>query len=160
MEALLPISIVVALLAGIFFQIVQMFPWLAAWPAFAAWASFFFCGGDDKALAKSYITNFSGMAHSAVFLFLYGLIGIQSPIALTIVVTVLVFVMCIEGSTKLLATIPGQFLGAAVFFGNLNIFKGTLWEVLFHTAVMMLVGNLLGIISVKITGMVQKKNPA
>ncbi len=54
------------------------------------------------------------------------------------------------GAFGLLATIPAQFVGAAVFFGNLGLHKGDLVETIVHTAVCMLIGNLAGLLSAKL----------
>jgi hypothetical protein len=50
----------------------------------------------------------------------------------------------------LLSAIPGQFVGAAVFFGNLGAHKGDITLTLVNTAVCMLIGNLAGILSAKL----------
>jgi hypothetical protein len=65
--------------------------------------------------------------------------------------------MTMEGNIPLLSAIPGQFVGAAVFFGNLGGHKGDIVITLVNTAVCMLIGNFAGILSAKLPGFFQKK---
>ncbi|MBF0530959.1 MAG: DUF1097 domain-containing protein [Deltaproteobacteria bacterium] len=128
---------------------------VVAWPAFAGWACFFFCGGQIKDAPKSYICSLSGAIHSAVILFIWSQLTNSNVAVLPLFILVLGFTLTIEGATKLLSSIPAQFLGAAVYFGNMSG-KG-LWEALFHTAIMLLLGNIIGIISIVVPPLFQKK---
>jgi hypothetical protein len=78
-------------------------------------------------------------------------------IFLSVIIGVLCFLMTFEGNIALLSAIPGQFVGASGFFGNLCGHDGAIWATRVSTFVCMLIGNLFGIVSVKITNMVSKK---
>ena len=155
--ALLPISIVLGVLCGLWFQITVWIPWLVAWVGFAAWASFFYAGGDNSGFAKSLSANVAGMLQGSFFFWLWVQYGSGSMIFLSVIIGVLCFLMTFEGNIALLSAIPGQFVGASGFFGNLCGHDGAIWATLVSTFVCMLIGNLFGIVSVKITNMVSKK---
>lgn len=154
---LLPVSISIGVLCGLWFQITMWLPWLVAWVGYAAWASFYYAGGDQKALGKSIAANVAGMVQGAVFFWLWTQFGGGNIILLSIWIGVFCFVMTIEGNIPLLSAIPGQFLGAAVFFGNLGGHKGDIWVTLGNTFVCMLIGNLAGILSAKLPGLVKQQ---
>lgn len=59
--ALLPVSISIGVLCGIWFHLTVMVPWLVAWVGYAAWASFYYAGGNQEALGKSIAANVAGM---------------------------------------------------------------------------------------------------
>ena len=67
------------------------------------------------------------------------------------------FVMTIEGNFPFLSAIPGQFVGAAVFFGNLGAHQGDIMATLINTCVCMLIGNCAGILSARIPDWFKKK---
>jgi len=150
--ALLPVSISIGILCGLWFFITTQVVWLVAWVGYAAWASFYFAGGNKEAVLKSYVANLAGMLQGALFFWSWLQFGGGSTLLLSIWIGVFCFVMTIEGNIKLLATIPGQFIGAAVYFGNFFHHapqKWDVWDVLINTAVCMLIGNLAGILSAK-----------
>ncbi|MFH1138258.1 MAG: DUF1097 domain-containing protein [Pseudomonadota bacterium] len=159
MKGLLPVSISIGILTALWFEITNQIPWLAAWIGFAAWASYYYAGGDTKALPKSYLANLAGMVQGAIFFWLWVGYGGGNLQVLSVIIGIFCFVMTMEGASGLLSAIPGQFVGAAVFFGNLGLHKGDIWETLLHTAVCMLCGNLFGILSAKAPGWFQKKEP-
>ena len=68
--------------------------------------------------------------------------------------------MTIEGNIPLLSAIPGQFVGGAVFFGNLGAHKGDIVATLVNTFVIMLIGNFAGILSAKLPDLFKKKEVA
>ena len=150
---LLPVSISIGVLCGLWFQITMWLPWLVAWVGYAAWASFYYAGGDQKALGKSIAANVAGMVQGAVFYWLWTQFGGGNVILLSIWIGVFCFVMTIEGNIPLLTAIPGQFVGAAVYFGNLGGHKGDIWVTLGNTLVCMLIGNFAGLLSAKLPGL-------
>lgn len=158
--ALLPVSISIGILCGIWFHITVLVPWLMAWVGYAAWASFYYAGGDKAALPKSIAANLAGMIQGALFFWIWTQIGGSSMIALSVIIGIFCFVMTIEGNLGLLAAIPGQFVGAAVFFGNLGAHEGNIWLTLVNTAVCMLIGNLAGLLSAKLPDLFKKEQPA
>lgn len=154
---LLPVSISIGLLCGIWFHITTMIPWLIAWAGFAAWASFYYAGGNAEGLKKSIAANVAGMVQGAFFFWLWTMAGAGSIPVLSLIIGVFCFVMTIEGNIPLLSLIPGQFLGAAVFFGNLGGHKGDIVATLVSTFVCMLIGNFAGILSAKLPDLFKKK---
>ncbi len=158
--ALLPISISIGVLCGIWFHITVLIPWLTAWIGYAAWASFYFAGGNKEALTKSIAANVAGMVQGAIFYWVWLTLGGGSLTLLSVLIGLFCFVMTIEGNIPLLSAIPGQFVGAAVFFGNLGAQKGDILAALANTFVCMLIGNLAGILSAKLPDLFKKKEVA
>ena len=158
--ALLPVSISIGVLCGIWFHLTVMVPWLVAWVGYAAWASFYYAGGNQEALGKSIAANVAGMVQGALFFWLWVTFGGGNMILLSVWIGLFCFVMTIEGNIPLLSAIPGQFVGAAVFFGNLGAHKGDIVATLVNTFVCMLIGNLAGILSAKLPDLFKKKETA
>lgn len=158
--ALLPVSISIGILCGLWFHITVLVPWLIAWVGYAAWASFYYAGGDEKALPKSLVANFAGMIQGALFFWAWTQIGGGSMIVLSIMIGIFCFVMTMEGNLALLSAIPGQFVGAAAYFGNLGAHNSDIWATLINTLVCMLIGNLAGLLSAKLPGIFKKSEPA
>ena len=158
--ALLPVSISIGVLCGIWFHLTVMIPWLVAWVGYAAWASFYYAGGNQDALAKSIAANVAGMVQGALFFWLWVTFGAGSMILLSAWIGLFCFVMTIEGNIPLLSAIPGQFVGAAVFFGNLGGHKGDIAATLVSTFVCMLIGNFAGLLSAKLPDFFKKKEAA
>ena len=158
--ALLPVSISIGILCALWFQITVMVPWLIAWIGYAAWASFYYAGGDKEALPKSIAANAAGMLQGAIFYWLWVKFGGGNMLLLSAWIGVFCFTMTIEGNIPILVKIPGQFVGAAVFFGNLGAHKGDIWLTLLNTFVCMLIGNFAGILSAKLPDMFKKKEVA
>lgn len=148
--ALLPVSISIGVLCGLWFYLTTQISWLVAWVGYAAWASFYYAGGNSQALYKSYAANVAGMVQGALFFWLWLQFGGGSMALLSAWIGVFCFVMTIEGNISLLSAIPGQFVGAAVFFGNLGGHKGDIIVTLVNTAACMLIGNVAGIVSAKL----------
>ncbi len=158
--ALLPVSISIGVLCGIWFHLTVMVPWLVAWVGYAAWASFYYAGGNQEALGKSIAANVAGMVQGALFFWLWVTFGGGNMILLSVWIGLFCFVMTIEGNIPLLSAIPGQFVGAAVFFGNLGGHKGDIVATLVNTFVCMLIGNLAGILSARLPDLFKKKETA
>jgi uncharacterized protein DUF1097 len=158
--ALLPISISIGVLCGLWFHVTVLVPWLVAWVGYAAWASFYYAGGDTEALPKSIAANFAGMIQGALFFFVWTQIGGGSMIVLSIMIGIFCFVMTMEGNLSFLDKIPGQFVGAAAYFGNLGAHEGDIWVTLINTLVCMLIGNVAGLLSAKLPGIIKKPEPA
>jgi len=71
--------------------------WLVAWVGYAAWASFYYAGGNKDALLKSYAANLAGMVQGAIFFWLFLTFGGGSMLVLSVLIGVFCFVMTIEG---------------------------------------------------------------
>ena len=113
---LLPVSISIGVLCGLWFFITTQVAWLVAWVGYAAWASFYYAGGNKDGLFKSIAANIVGMVQGAIFFWSWKEFGGGSMVLLSVWIGVFCFVMTIEGNIGLLSAIPGQFVGAAVFF--------------------------------------------
>jgi hypothetical protein len=157
---LLPVSISIGVLCALWFQMTQWVPWLIAWVGYAAWASFYYAGGNKEALLKSIAANIAGMTQGALFFWLWLQFGGGSILLLSLWIGVFCFVMTIEGNIPLLSAIPGQFVGAAVFFGNLGAHEGDIPTTLINTMVCMVIGNFAGILSAKLPDLFKSKPQA
>ena len=158
--ALLPVSISIGILCGLWFHVTVLVPWLIAWVGYAAWASFYYAGGNKEALPKSIAANFAGMIQGAIFFWLWTQVGGGNMIALSVLIGLFCFVMTMEGNIGLLSAIPGQFVGAAAYFGNLGAHNGEIWPTLLNTMVCMLIGNLAGLLPAKLPEMFKKSESA
>ncbi|WP_448384619.1 DUF1097 domain-containing protein [Desulfosoma sp.] len=148
--SLLPVSLSIGVLCALWFQVTIWVPWLTAWVGYAAWASFYYAGGDEKALGKSIAANVAGMVQGALFYWLWLRFGGGNMMLLSVWIGIFCFVMTMEGHFRPLSAIPGQFVGAAVFFGNLAVHGGKLSMALLNTLVCMLIGNFAGLLSAKL----------
>lgn len=151
--SLLPVSISIGVLCALWFQITVWVSWFKAWVGYAAWASFYFSGGNQKALYKSIAGNLAGMLQGALFYWLWLKFGSGNMILLSIWIGVFCFLMTIEGNISLLSAIPAQFVGAAVFFGNLTAHNGDIALTLSNTMVCMVIGNFAGLLSASLPKM-------
>ncbi len=154
--ALLPVSISIGILCGLWFQFTIWIPWLVPWVGFAAWASFYYAGGDKAALPKSLAANVAGMIQGAIFFWLWVKFGGGNLILLSIIIGIFCFIMTMEGGIGFLAAIPGQFVGAAAYFGNLGAHNGDIWATLLSTLVCMIIGNVAGLLSAKLPDLFKK----
>lgn len=154
---LLPVSISIGILCAIWFHITVLVPWLIAWVGYAAWASFYYAGGTPEALPKSLAANIAGMIQGALFFWVWTAFGGGNMIALSVIIGIFCFVMTMEGNLGLLSAIPGQFVGAAAYFGNLGAHNGDIWATLVNTLVCMAIGNVAGLLSAKIPEMFKKE---
>lgn len=137
MKSLLGIAVSVGVLAGLW-TFVSVELTLITWVAFIAWACFFAAGGGTGGLAKSLAANIVGVLWGWVIS--QGLAHISaSTLALSLMVTVVGFILCVEAAVPLLSFIPGGFAGTALFFGTSFDLGGTL--------VAVVAGGLLGILS-------------
>ncbi len=154
---LLPVSISIGVLCGLWFQTTVWVPWLTAWVGYAAWASFYYAGGSGEALKKSIAANIAGMVQGAIFFWIWLQVGAGNMILLSLWIGIFCFVMTIEGNIPLLSAIPGQFVGAAVFFGNLGAHEGDITATLINTFVCMMIGNFAGILSARLPELLKQK---
>lgn len=145
MKSLLGIAVSVGVLAGAW-TYVSVELTLVTWVAFVAWACFFAAGGGTSGLAKGLAANLAGVFWGWVIS--QGLDHVSaSTLALSLMVTVVGFVLCVEAALPLLSFIPGGFAGTAVFFGTSFDLGGTLLAVV--------AGALLGILSEVLAARIQ-----
>lgn len=88
---------------------------ILTWPAFIGWACFFATGGDVKSILKAgapvicgVILGWIGVKIAPIFGAAFGV-----PIAITIIAIIMVLLIKVKG----FEFAPGQFAGAASFFG-------------------------------------------
>ncbi|GAB3668232.1 DUF1097 domain-containing protein [Nocardioides korecus] len=145
MKSLLGVAISVGVLAGLW-TFVSVELTLVTWVAFVAWACFFAAGGGTGGLAKGLAANVAGVFWGWVIS--QGLDHVsKSTLALSVMVTVIAFILCLEAALPLLSFIPGGFAGTAVFFGTAFDLTGTL--------VAVVAGALLGFASEFLAGKIQ-----
>ena len=145
MKSLLGVAISVGVLAGLW-TFVSVELTLVTWVAFVAWACFFAAGGGTTGLTKGLAANVAGVFWG--WMISQGLAHVSaSTIALSLMVTVVAFILCIEAALPLLSFIPGGFAGTAVFFGTSFDLTGTL--------VAVVAGALLGFASELLAGKIQ-----
>jgi hypothetical protein len=112
----LPISISVGILAGIWTYI-SIITGFLTWPAFAGWAAFFFAGGNNNGIVKAIPPAIAGivLGYFCVLLNQYTWGG---TVALSVLVTVIAFIMTFLMNVSIFSLAPSAFLSCAVFFGS------------------------------------------
>ena len=88
---------------------------LLTWPAFIGWACFFATGGDAKSILKAGAPIISGVILGWIGVKLAPMFGATFgvPVAVTIIAIIMVLLIKVKG----FEFAPGQFCGAASFFG-------------------------------------------
>lgn len=142
----LPISISVGLLAGIWTYISAV-TGILTWPAFAGWAVFFFTGADMEGIKKSAPPTIVGLVLGYISVvinqnFWGGILG------LSVLVTVIAFIMTFLMNYPVFELAPAAFLGAAVYFGAGGLFAAS---VPFFIGLIV-----LGLLSTALGGMIEK----
>lgn len=142
---LLPISLSIGILAGIWTYVSVVFG-LLTWPAFVGWAVFFFAGGNKEALGKALPPVLVGLILGYLTVLANTALN-GDTLILSILVTVLAFLMTFMMNIPLLATAPAAFAMAATYFGVGDPIKA---------GIPLIIGLLLGYISVWIPGLFAK----
>jgi hypothetical protein len=140
------------------------------WAVFLGWASFFHCGGDVNALKNSTINNIFGCACGWVAALL--IVTVPAPSLVpraAIVVGITVIVLVLAANLKALSAIPAGFYGYAATFAFLLMTKDALTvpsltglnmqNGFIAVALSMLVGNVFGIVSAKLSAALQPAVP-
>lgn len=119
---------------------------LLTWPAFIGWACFFATGGDVKSIPKAGAPVISGVILGWIGVKIAPVFGatLGVPIAITIIAIVMVLMIKIKG----FEFAPGQFAGAATFFGAGADFVSALTP--------LIIGVLLGYLSAVLPKLVVK----
>ena len=150
MSILVGIAISVGVLAGLWGQFSPEVG-LITWVGFVAWASFYAAGGKGEGLKLSLLSNLSGVFWAFVMVQSATLLGIGSVMGITIGIGAAM--MVIQSKIKLLAFIPGAFMGCSCAFGTGLDIKGTV--------IALVAGGLLGFISqflgIKLSELTSKK---
>ena len=165
MKPLIALSLSLGVLAAIATWVSLTFG-LLVWAVFLAWASFFHCGGDVKALQSSTINNVFGAVCgwvAALLILLVPTPGLVLRAAIMVGITVIVLVLAAH--LKLLSAIPSGFYGYAAIFAFLLMTKDALTvsaltkpnfqNGLIAVAVSMIIGNVFGFASAKLSAALQ-----
>lgn len=172
MRPVLALGTVIALLV---FFIVYVFVGNAAlhvtaWIVVIGVATFFAAGGGNEGFAKGLVSNLAGFFWAAIALEIWNATGGGHPtvIALSILLAIAAFVLCLESSVPALSYVPGAFLGAGTWVGAVvggaggdggNFQVGDLM-----LAISIVVGAVLGYVSqkaiVKLTQSGPREQPA
>jgi len=144
---LFPLSLSIGILAGIWTYVSVVCGFLT-WPAFVGWAIFFFVGGNKEALVKAFPTVLTGLVLGYLTVVANTALS-GSTMILSILVTVLAFIMTFMMNVPLLAAAPAAFAAAATFFGVGDPLKA---------GIPLIIGLLLGYISVWIPELFASSN--
>ncbi|EXX84686.1 membrane protein [Paenibacillus darwinianus] len=153
MPALVALSVVIAVLAGVWTSLSIMWG-LVTFAAFVSWACFFASGGGAKGLKTTLITNFTGVVWGVLIIrFSDGIAaaaGTATPVALGISLGIIAGVMVLASKVGIWAYVPGVFMGTATYFGAGLDFTGS--------AIGLVVGAFLGIASAKLSDALTAKS--
>ncbi len=137
---------------------------LQIWAAFIAWASFFHCGGNEKALKDSVIANIWGSLWATIALILVTSISLGSlPVTAAVWVGITVAIMIAGAHIPVFGAIPAQVYGYAATAGYALL--GTKLDTLTTpslanpfvvVSLSMIIGGIFGLISGKIAGALAK----
>jgi len=143
---LLPISLSIGILAGIW-TYVSITCGLLPWPAFVGWAIFFFAGANKEALVKTLPPILVGLALG--YLTILANTALKGDtLILALLVVVLAFILTFMMNISWLATAPAGFAMVATLFGAAGDPV--------KAAVPLIIGLLLGYVSVWIPGLFTK----
>ncbi|MDD3363996.1 MAG: DUF1097 domain-containing protein [Syntrophomonas sp.] len=146
---LLPVSLSIGILAGIWTFVSISFG-ILTWPTFVGWAIFFFLGGNKDALVKAFPPVLVGIV--LTYLTLAANTSLKGDtLVLSILVVVLAFILTFMMNVSWLAAAPAGFCMTAVYFGVGDPIKA---------AVPLIIGLLLGYISVWIPELFSKSSPS
>jgi uncharacterized protein DUF1097 len=168
MSQLVALSLSIGLLGGVATFVLRALG-LAVWAAFIAWACFFHCGGDTKALKQTVVGNIFGclMAWVASFLVISTPLG-HNEVGIAAAVAITVFVLCLAAHVPALSVIPASVYGYASTFAYLLLTAqamaiAELTSTDFHRNALLLIvlsmvaGALFGFASGKLAAAVTKK---
>lgn len=112
---LLPLSLSIGILAGIWTFASATYG-LLTWPAFVGWAIFFFLGGNKEALVKALPPTLVGLGLGYLTVVVNTALN-GNTLVLSLLVTVLAFIMTFMMNVPWLAAAPAAFAATATFFG-------------------------------------------
>lgn len=115
MNRYVAVGFTVGILAGVWTWLSSEFN-LITWIAFVTWALFFAVGGKAAAVVKIAPPFVTGILYGTIVILLATIL--HSAWVVPVGVGVIAFIMCAQANRKVLAIIPGAFVGAAVLFGT------------------------------------------
>lgn len=155
-----PLAIVVGILAAIWTWVSIKLS-LPTWAGFMGWAFFFVAGSDNAALWKASLPGVVGVILGHLSLYGLKLPGEMGVIGISVLVGLAALILVLAMNWAPMALAPAGFVWFAAFFAfAFGKFAGdnffSFSNILF-TLIGLLVGVILGWLSVKITGLVTKK---
>jgi len=160
MNLVTALAVVIGVMGGIatWAAVTMGSPFVLIWAIFIGWASFFHCGGGNDGLKSSTIANVWGMVCAIVAFIALTSLGV-SAVNAALCVGVTVLIMILGAHLPLFGAIPSSVYGyastAALFLMGGAAYgegAGGLVQLGLAIAVSMVVGNILGFISEKISG--------
>jgi hypothetical protein len=139
---------------------------LLVWAGFIAWGCYFHTGGDNKALVKTIAGNVYGVVIAWIALLIVAKVPIEALGALwpAIVIGVTVFLLVIVASIEQLSCVPANVYGYAATAaygvsggGIANVTAANMTNPLITTAISMVIGAVLGMVSGKVAAALTKK---
>ena len=164
MDLITGLAVVIGIMGGIatWAAITIGNPYLLIWAVFVGWGSFYHCGGKEAGIKNSVAANIWGAICAAVALIVLTSIGVSAIVA-GLCVGVSIVVLILGAKLRLLGAIPSAVYGyattAALFLlGAAAYGEGPFGIVKVAVAVVvsLIVGNILGYVSEKVTGAVVK----
>ncbi len=118
---------------------------ITAWVVVIAVATFFAAGGGVAGLKKAVAGNIAGAVWVGIALAIWNAVAPGNILALSIILAIAAFILCIEASVPVLGFIPAAFLGAGTWIGANGAGPFAVGHLMVIVA--MIVGGLLGILS-------------
>jgi len=112
---LFPLSLTIAIMGGIWTYVSIVYG-ILTWPAFVGWAVFFFAGGNKEALVKAFPPLLTGLVLGYLTVLANTALN-GDTLILSILVTVVCFILTFMMNIPFLATAPAAFAATATFFG-------------------------------------------
>ena len=134
---------------------------LQVWSLFIGWGSFYHTGGETAGLTKSATNHAWGVVVAAITLFVVGTVG-GSVLVTSIIVGLSVVGLVLGAHLPALATIPAAVYGyasTAAFCLLTGVALGDIGAVIKAAAIVLVslvIGNLFGLVSQKIAGVMAK----
>lgn len=155
--AMLPLSTVAGLVAATWISTATVMS-LVAWPAFVAWALFFTAGGDNQAAVKLLVSSGIGLGMGWVMLQSLSALG-GGLIWLAIAVFIVAFVQLMLGNYGSVVFPPAELASTACLIAVMGA-SASVNAALLTVAVPWLVGIVMGLVTVWLTGLVKPAKSA
>ncbi len=133
------------------------------WVTFIGWASFYAAGGGTEGITKSVAANVWGVLIATISLFTFTKLTFNASIAAGLCVGIAIIVLILAAYLPALGFIPGQVFGyaptAGLFLSGVYVTAEGASDpvkLFLASAISLVIGNVLGIISEKIGGAVAK----
>ena len=162
MDLITALAVSMGLLGGVAPYLFLTVGTIQIWQCFMGWASFYHCGGGKDGLRNSIIANIFGAVVGFIALLVITQVNLGVPGVLwaAIVVGVAAFVVVMASKVEALAAIPAAVYGFAScaglgLLGGASLTDVNLANPLICTVASMVIGNLFGIASEKLAGVMK-----